>query len=270
MLTASAPSALAQGPFPYDECGEFIQGVSCILFEDVNGRQLLLDVDVSGQPLGVQMRVTGNFDPTCFTICLQGDGCVFNSVILACGPPPGNFPQFCNGDGGDGMGCTDCPCGNNAAPPSIGGCLNGVGTAAVLEASNSASVGAADLRMEVQGANPSTFGVLTSGDNRLPANMTNPCFGLDTGVISTALDGLRCIGQNLIRHGSRATDANGDIGPTNNGWGPPSGPMGGIAAQGGFVAGQTREFQVFYREMSTLVCQTGQNTTNGVTVQFVP
>ena len=42
------------------------------------------------------------------------------------------FPDQCNGDGGDQMGCTDCPCTNNAPQGTIGGCLNSAGTASRL------------------------------------------------------------------------------------------------------------------------------------------
>ncbi len=38
------------------------------------------------------------------------------------------FPVSCTGDGGDQMGCTDCPCNNNTPPGSIGGCRNSSGT----------------------------------------------------------------------------------------------------------------------------------------------
>ena len=198
-------------------------------------------------------------------------------------PPPGwdfgidnfsitesfSFATSCNGDGGDQMGCTPCPCGNEAAVGTVGGCVNSASqSAALMVSGGSPSASASDISFSMTGGNVSTFGVLTSGDNLLP-NM-GPC-APGSGIVSigvAALDGLRCVGGNFLRHGSRATDMNGDIGITNNGWGPPAGPMGGIAASSGFVAGQTRHFQVFYRELDTLVCQTGQNTSNAVTVDF--
>ena len=54
--------------------------------------------------------------------------------------------SFCFGDGGDQMGCSDCPCGNNADFESAGGCLNAAGGSAQLVALGSASVGN-NLRM---------------------------------------------------------------------------------------------------------------------------
>ena len=91
--------------------------------------------------------------------------------------------------------------------------------------------------------------------------------------ILAPLDGLRCIGVNLIRHGTRALDGNGaNFGP----WGMGGPPIGGLIAQGNLLApgsfftGETRHWQVYYREIGALVCMTGQNTTNGVTTTVFP
>ena len=178
--------------------------------------------------------------------------------------------RYCSGDGGDQLGCTNCPCGNNTMPGTIGGCLNGASTRAILGATGLASVSADTLRFQVVGANPSTFGVLTSGDNRAPNNPASPCFGLDSGIQSASLDGLRCVVGAVQRHGARSSDVAGDIGISTPGWGPPNGPAGGLIAQGGFTAGQTRHYQVIYRELPTLVCMTGQNTSDACSVTFVP
>ncbi len=192
---------------------------------------------------------------------------VLEGLICIEAPVGGAYTEFCNGDGGDQMGCTNCPCGNNAAPGTTGGCLNSNSTSARLNPSGAPSVMADSMRYEVTGANVSTFGVLTSADNQLPQMGACPP---GSGLATAILDGLRCVGGSAQRHGSRATDAMGDIGVTNNGWGPPSGPAGGLIAQGGFVAGQTRNYQCFYREIGTLGCMTGQNTTNAVSVTFQP
>ena len=175
-----------------------------------------------------------------------------------------NIVPYCFGDGGDQMGCTNCPCGNNAAPGTEGGCLNSASRSAELVGSGNPEVGGDTLRFEVLGAASSTFGVLVSADNQLPNMGACP-----VGSGLQAFDGLRCVGGGLLRHGTRATDANGDIGATNNAWGPPNGPAGGLIANGGFMTGQTRHFQCFYREDVTLGCLTGQNTTNAVSVTFL-
>ncbi len=226
------------------------------------GGSFFSSVDIT--QLGGTYDVAANL--TSFGYTIQGQGGfmeIFPETLVI----SSIYEAYCFGDGGNGMGCTDCPCGNNAPSGSGGGCLNSASTSAVLASSGAASVANDTLRFQVTDANTSTFGVLTSGVNQLPA--MGPC-PVGSGIQSTTLDGLRCIGGGLVRHGTRATDANGDAGVTNNGWGPPSGPAGGLLAQGGFASGQTRHFQCFYRESAALVCMTGQNTTNAVTVVVGP
>jgi hypothetical protein len=174
--------------------------------------------------------------------------------------------ESCSGDGGDQMGCTSCPCGNDAVPGTIGGCLNSAGSSTRLLASGSDSITAADLRFEASGAPPLNSAVLTSGNALAPANMANPCFGMSSGVQSVNLDGLRCAVQSVLRHGVRPSDANGDIGATTNGWGTPSGFFNFAA----FVAGDTKHFQIIHRDTTLLVCLTGQNTSQALSVTFAP
>ncbi len=178
------------------------------------------------------------------------------------------YQALCDGDGGNQMGCTPCPCGNDAPLGTSGGCLNPENRSAELQASGAPSVAADTMRFELTGASSLTFAVLASGAEIAPTNPMSPCFGNN-------LDGLRCAVQQVRRHGARSTDANGDVGtgvpgPGQNGWGFPDGPPGGLIAQGGFAAGQTRYFQGFYRTDPTLGCQTGQNTSQAIRVDFTP
>lgn len=184
---------------------------------------------------------------------------------LGCGAMP--FTTICNGDGGDQMGCTNCPCGNEQPQGSVGGCLNSNGTGGQIVASGVPSASNDTFRLEAMGLNPSTLAVLFSGANALPNFGACP---QGSGVPAAAFDGLRCAGGNFTRQGNRAIDGNGDVGVTNNGWGGVSGPPIGLIAQGGYVAGQTKHFQVLYREFPDQVCMRGVNTTNAVTVTFQP
>jgi len=190
----------------------------------------------------------------------------------------GDFPSLCNGDGGDQVGCTHCPCGNNSPIGTEGGCLNSAGSSAKLGASGNTSVSlspgvSTDLRLTIEGAPAGALCVMQSGDAVAPQNMMNLCFGLDSGVQSMDRDGLRCAVQATKRHGSRSADGMGMImdsaGPSRV-WGGEAQPNGGIFAQGGFVAGQTRFFQVNYRENVALVCMRGLNSSQAVQVTFVP
>ncbi|MEM7516030.1 MAG: hypothetical protein AAF368_03780, partial [Planctomycetota bacterium] len=147
------------------------------------------------------------------------------------------------------------------------------GLAARILPSGVASQTTDSFRVEMSGGSSNSFALLISGSAAAPANAVNPCFGLNSGL--QAFDGLRCAVQNFLRHGARSIDANGDVGtgvpgPGNNGWGPPSGPTGGLIAANGFVPGQTRYFQAFYRTDIMSGCQTGQNTSQAVEMTVLP
>lgn len=174
---------------------------------------------------------------------------------------------FCVANGG---GCITCPCSNNATTFPAGGCMNGAGESARLLREGLPSVSNPTLNFQMRAGNPLSFAILTSGDGVAPNNPSNPCFGTGSGVRSAFLDGLRCVVGSTLRHGGRACDPNGDIGLTNNRWGPPNGPAIGLLAQGGFVAGQSRYWQATYRELPSLGCGTGLNTTQGILTVITP
>lgn len=180
------------------------------------------------------------------------------------------FGDLCFGDGGNQMGCTNCPCGNNMPQGTIGGCLNSGGASARLLPSGVPSIASDSLHFELSGAPANAFCILNSGDSVAPGNMANPCFGMDSGAQAAVFDGLRCAITNTRRHGGRGADSNGDVGQTNNGWGPPNGPMIGFAAQSGWSAGQTRYFQVINRDDPLAICMRGLNTSQAISVTYFP
>ena len=203
---------------------------------------------------------------------LLGDPAVL-SVNGFCNPGPLNY---CSADGGDQVGCTNCPCMNNAPAGATGGCLNSAASSARLIASGDTSVSLLpgstdDLRFAASGVPATAFCILNSGDGVAPGNIANPCFGLNSGVQATAFDGLRCAIVNTRRHGGRSADGNGEVGVTNNPWGGEGGPAVGLAvAGGGFVSGQTRYFQFINRDNPLLGCMRGLNTSQAVEVTFTP
>ena len=103
--------------------------------------------------------------------------------------------------------------------------------------------------------------------------MANTCFGLDSGTQVIDRDGLRCAVMNLKRHGGRSANAMGEVmdasGPSRV-WGGEAQPNAGLAVQGGFVAGQTRYFQVTHRDDPLLGCMRGLNTSQAIEVVFTP
>lgn len=197
---------------------------------------------------------------------------------------PEMYSNHCNGDGGDQMGCTDCPCGNNAAAGLTGGCShsfssNGAGTRLLAAGSASVSLPAGsttDLEFQAMRMPWPSTAVLFSGAGLAPQSMANPCFGM--GVAESlagpnAKDGLRCATAGLLRHGNRQSTPGGGIGGAagpSRSWGGAASPNAGIAGQAGFAAGQTRYFQITHRDSATAQCMTGLNTSQAVEVTFTP
>ncbi len=250
---------------PYDQCGTLYSGIVCLFFLDDAGNSLTLGEPV---PFNVfdRFRVQGKL--------LQGSNCVSTTgTVVAITATPcadATGDGYCYGNGGVTPACTPCPCGNDSSPLGIAGCENSTGRGCELRGSGNPSLSADTLRFEAVGVLPSTFGILTSGVTRQPENPLNPCFGLDSGVQAPVLDGLRCAGGALLRHGTRGSDAAGDIGVSNPGWGPPNGPAGGLLSHGRFAVGQTRHYQLYYRENSLLGCGTSRNTSQGVSITAQP
>ena len=187
--------------------------------------------------------------------------------------------DFCFGDGGDQMGCTDCPCGNNAPAGTISGCahsqsnsLFGGRGARLLHGVGCAPI--ADFCFELQEAKPNSFAVLVSASSMAPTG-TAPCASLNPGsgiAQPLVLDGLRCVvssgSGSLLRHGTRAIDASGYVGPNGIGSESAWGNCSATFPNSGFSAGTTRHFQAFYRGGASGGCGTQLNSSQGVTVEF--
>ena len=199
-----------------------------------------------------------------------------NGVQLVPRSGPCPFSSRCFGNGST-PGCTDCPCGNNAPNSATGGCLNSAGKSARLVPSGIPSATQDRFWVRLIDATPNSFAILASASNATPLDPANPCFGALSGVTSILFDGLRCIATNEIRHGVRATNANGGLVSSDSfefvpmfGWGGLASPAQGLVAQGGFVSGETRHFQVIYREEVNAGCGTGLNTSQAVRALIGP
>ena len=231
----------AQAQIPYDECGNLIQGATCVLFEDTMGRQWLLD-NTGGFPVGANLRVQGTATLNCITICIQGDGCVAVSSIGPCGggPTPPGTP-FCPGDGSGG---TACPCGNNSGLGQNLGCLNSLGSGGKIDASGVASVSADTVILQGSGM-PNASALYFQGTSQQNGG-AGTVFG----------DGIRCAGGTIVRLATKANSGGSSQFPAA---GDPT-----LSAQGGAMAGDTRTYQVWYRNADPAFCTPSTfNLTNG-------
>jgi hypothetical protein len=227
-----APRASAQQDFV--GCGEIIQGVTCpLLFAADSGGVWLLD-DYGSFGVGDRVEVIGSADPSCPSICQQG-GCIFQNSIEFCDVAT----PYCLCDAG-------APCAN--IDPAAG-CQNSTGSGATLAASGSSSVAADTLAFAASNLLPNQPALLFVGENAV-----NGGAGLPFG------DGLRCAGGNVVRLGVDTPDTQGDAS-----WGP------GLAATGGWSAGDTRRFQAWYRDPGAgSPCGAGFNLSQGLEVTFTP
>lgn len=145
---------------------------------------------------------------------------------------------------GDGSG-TPCPCAN---PGQSGeGCANSTGAGGLLSASGSSSVAADDLVFHASQLVPVQPGLFFAAENAINGGNGVP-FG----------DGLRCAGVGVVRLGVKTPGASGSLS-----FGP------GLGANGSWVAGDVRRFQLWYRD-TVGPCAGGFNLTNGVEVSFGP
>jgi hypothetical protein len=155
---------------------------------------------------------------------------------------PGLGTPFCLGDGSG----TGCPCNNQGG--SGEGCGNSNGPGAKLTASGSASISAGNLVLSASGLIPSQSGLYYQGDNSI-AGGNGVTFG----------DGLRCTGANTIRLQIITANSQGNSATTVN-----------IANKGGVTAGQTKRYQLWYRDPVFSPCLNGFNLSNGYEVVWAP
>jgi hypothetical protein len=155
---------------------------------------------------------------------------------------------FCFGDGDGGI----CPCGNvNDGTYFDGqaGCANGANLGgAAMRGSGSESIVEGTAILESSGLEPGQPGLYFQGDNALGGGDGVP-FG----------DGLRCIGGGVVRLEVAYATSTGYSRTSVN-----------IAAEGGVSAGETKVYQLWYRNPAASPCGSGFNLTNGFSVTWTP
>jgi hypothetical protein len=145
---------------------------------------------------------------------------------------------------GDGSGTTPCPCGNTGGTGE--GCANSTGAGATMDAVGSTVAANDDIVFSGHNLLPAQPALLFVGDNAINGG---------NGIIFG--DGLRCAGLNVVRLGVMNPDGAGEAS-----WGP------GLGAVGGWTAGDTRRFQVWYRDPIGSPCAAGFNLSHGLEITF--
>ena len=162
---------------------------------------------------------------------ILGSGTV---LTIHTGTPSG---AYCFGDGSG----APCPCGNAGAAGR--GCANSASAqGAVLSASGAPSVSGNTLVLSGASLAPGQPGLYFQGDNAVAGGAGVP-FG----------DGLRCAGGGVVRIEVVAADATGASATSID-----------IAAKTGVTAGQTKRYQLWYRDPNGSPCGTGFNLSNGL------
>lgn len=146
---------------------------------------------------------------------------------------------------GDGSGAA-CPCGNTGTPGA--GCRNSTGGGGLLGASGTRGIAAADLVLEASQLPPGQFGTFLQGQNSVNGGL-GAAFG----------DGLRCAGGALIRLQQAVSTSGGGSSSSID-----------VAAEGGVAPGDTRTYQLWYRDPLASACSTNFNFTNGIEVTWLP
>ena len=164
----------------------------------------------------------------------------FSKISASYSSDPGT--SFCVGDGVS----TPCPCGNPST--NGGGCANGTGDGGVLSGSGAASVSLDSLVLSSTGLVSGQPGLYFQGNNAINGGLGNP-FG----------DGLRCAGGGVIRLQVGFADAGGASATTAN-----------LVLKGGVIAGDTKRYQLWYRDPLTTPCGSSFNLSNGVEMVFTP
>jgi hypothetical protein len=249
LFLASAALALLAGPLPasapsagsYAGCGEIVQGITCPkLFLDDLGALWLLD-DYGGFGVGDSVFVTGTADPSCISICMQGNGCITGTTIAACPADPTIPYCFC---------ASGAPCGNT---DPTAGCTNAAGQGGLLAGSGSVSVSADDLFLAASQLPADAVGIFFMG-----GAPTQAPFGNGQRCVDPGSSGLYRFP--VLNSGASGSFAFGPIVGHATASFPPAGQI---------LPGSTWYFQGWYRDVGG-PCGASHNLTNATQADFLP
>jgi len=159
------------------------------------------------------------------------------------------IPDECEQIYGRYCACTAAlaPCGNSSA---LTGCLNSLGLGATLDGAGTSSLATDDMTIIAASMPPGTSTLFFSGPNQAQTP-----FG----------DGLRCIGNPTFRIEIKSADASGSAT-----YGPGVATDLCVNSSQCMTAGQTFNFQVWYRNAASFCTPATFNLTNGLSVTYTP
>lgn len=234
-LTIALTSAASRAQGPFSDCGQLVQGVSCVLYAADGGGQYILST-LGGHVVGDRFHVDGTLDPGCISFCLQGNGCIQVSLIGSCDPGI----AVCAGDGVDPTVTTPCPCANDGAPGH--GCANSANAAgALIQATG--TVANDDVVLHGSGMPATSGAIYLKGDAYTASGIV---FG----------DGIRCADGVLFRLGAKTNSGGSSQYPAAGD--PTLSVRGGTPVGSGLVA----TYQVYYRNAAAFCTTDTFNVSN--------
>lgn len=198
--------------------------------------------------------LTGTWDCVAFDLDNDGDKdliqgrCTGTQIWINQLNAAPTITSFCAGDGAG----TACPCGNSSAVGAGEGCLDSFGLGAKLTLSGIGRVGNDTLKMN---------------GSRMPNS--GPCLyfegttPMSGGAGLSFGDGLLCVNGTIVRLGVKF----------NNASGASSYPVGAdpiLSVAGLVAAGDTRTYQIWYRDAATFCSVATYNLSNGMQAIWAP
>lgn len=225
---------------PIDICGTLVPGSGCpVVFQDTNSNLWSLS-GTFGFGLGSQVRVVGG--ASACSACLLGS-CISVTSMTIC--PQTIGVKYCLGTTAGGTPCA-CP----SSGFGHGGCRNSQGWGANLNARGNPSVSADTVRLEGAGM-PNGPALFFQGTQRVNGG---------TGVVFG--DGVLCAGGTIVRLGVKTSSGGASTYPQ-------SGDLSLVAA-GTLVAGDVRDYQVWYRDAAAYCTAATFNTSDAVEITWTP
>jgi hypothetical protein len=239
VVQGSAGTVVTVGPIPAPGSWSNVPATATTIAENPNGSAAIVAALV-GQGRVLLLNDTAYFSyPPSY---VADNPILWDNAIEWLMGASGTGTAFCSGDGTSAA----CPCGNQGGGGE--GCAHSFGVGAELTGTGQASVGA-DM-VVLQGSQmPNSSALYFQGTQRL-----NGGLGVTFG------DGLRCVGGNITRLGTKQNVGGASSYPT-------AGDL-PVSVRGNVAAGDVRQYQIWYRNSAAFCTPSGFNLSNGYEIAW--